>query len=388
MPGTWHSFQRYYVRGLRTLRDVRFRYLARVDSALADLSERGWRGTHRAWTFAAKFRRDERSPLAADIGRYTFEFANRAMLKVAIDTHDAREICDQAAYEWSDLYFKVSYWPRSSYGTKVRPLICGHGALDDARISRLVGMRDHARDLDLVLIAKLWPGKPTSPTYWNPVEHLVRVFEILAKLKIRSHLCALVPPLSTAGPFPSHFLQRLANAGVAVKHSVSIEELWSATASSRLAFLRPGKHLGVSWRLIDHLAMGACTLCDRAPYPEWPQPLRVGRELLECECGIDEDESLPSNTDYERIADTVMDLLGDPRRADECRRSAAQYFDQYVTPSRIARHLVQVADEYSRLSAGPVLIMRSRGADRRKASTPVRPPPRRERRVNERRHAA
>jgi len=331
--------------GLRALPDVRFNHGALVDQVLDGIRERGWRGAHFGWNIAAKLNRDQRSENATHVGRYTFQFPDRGMIKVAIDAHDGRDIRDPLAYDWSDLYFKTSRWPSLSYGSKVRPLICGNGALDNARISRLVEMRNRERDLDLVLIAKLWPSKPASPTYWNPVEHLVRVFETLAALKLRTHLCALIPPLTTGDSFPRHFIKRLENARVSVKRDVTAEELWNATATSRLAFVRPGKHLCVSWRMIDHLAMGACTVCDRAAYPEWPVPLRAGHELIDCGCGIGEDESLPDEAEYSRIAETVMQLLADPERAEQCRRDAADYFDRYVTPSQIARYLLEVSQK-------------------------------------------
>jgi hypothetical protein len=97
--------------------------------------------------------------------------------------------------------------------------------------------------------------------------------------------------------------------------------------------------------MIDHLAMGASTVGDRAPYPEWPLPLQAGRELMGCDCGIGEDESLPEKADYGRIASTVMELLADPDRVETCRRAAADYFDKHVTPSQIARYLVEVSEQ-------------------------------------------
>jgi hypothetical protein len=345
-PDVWYQYQRYYLMGLRALPDVRFRLGGLIDQVLGDVQERGWRGSNRVWRMASKWNRKRRSVVATHVGRYTIRFPGREPLRVAVDAHDMREIRDATAYDWSDLYFKVSRWPRLSYGAKVRALICGNGALTHERIARLKRMRDHERTFDLVLIAKLWPSKPTVPTYWNPVEHLVRVFETLAALPLRAHLTALIAPLTTGDPFPTHFLKRLTSAGVTVKDDVSAAELWDATAASRLAFLRPGKHLCVSWRMIDHLAMGACTVCDRAPYPEWPVPLRVGGELIDCGCGIGEDESLPDKADYERISSVIMELLDDPERVEACRRASAEYFDRHVTPPQIARHLLDVSGQF------------------------------------------
>src|SRR5680860_1223420 len=113
---------------------------------------------------------------------------------------------------------------------------------------------------------------------------------------------------------------------------------------ARVAFLRPGKHLCVSWRMIDHLAMGACTVCDRAAYSQWPVPMRAGREFVNCEIGIDHDESLPDIADYECIAATVMALVRDEDRAASVREASAAYFDRHATPKRIARYVIETAD--------------------------------------------
>jgi hypothetical protein len=343
---TWNYYQRHYEMGLRMLPDVRFRYASLIDRALAYVRERGWHGSNVGWRLRSQLGYGRRSERATHVGRYTLELPTRdAPLRVAIDAHDDRNIRDPNAYEWSDIYFKVSYWPSMDYGPKARPLVCGHGALDHGRVARLIGLRDQPRNLDLVFVAKLWAGHPGA-TFWNSVEHLVRTFETLAKLKIRALLRPILVP--TGQPVPRHFLDRLSKAGVpATTTNISIDELWSATSSSRLAFLRPGRHLCISWRMIDHLAMGAGTVCDRAPYPQWPVPLQAGREFMDCGCGIGADASLPDPADYERIADTVMALLADPERVAESRRAAAAYFDEHAAPERIARYLMDVAQSWA-----------------------------------------
>jgi hypothetical protein len=338
---TWHEYQRYYAMGLRMLPDVRFRYASVIDGALASVREHGWRGAKAGWRLATKLSSVPRSERAAHVGRYTFQFPARdAPLRVAIDAHDDRRIRDPDAYDWSEVYFKVSYWPSLDYGSKARPLICGHGALDRKRIARLIGLRNQTRELDLVFVAKLWAGH-AGPTFWNAIEHVVRLFETLAKLKVRSYLRPIVVP--TGQPVPQHFLDRLTKAGAPATTTVTVDELWGATSAARLAFLRPGRHLCVSWRMIDHLAMGACTVFDRPPYPQWPVPLQAGREFMDGGCGIGADDSLADPADYERVADTVMALLADPERVAESRLASAAYFDEHAAPARIARYLVDVS---------------------------------------------
>jgi PAS domain S-box-containing protein len=359
-PTTWHAYQRYYLRGLNQLDAVDFRYEQRIDSMLGRVRELGVPGSHWGWSKVVSRTRARRYPQATHVGRYTFEFPGSTRpLRVAIDSHDGRRIRDPEALEWAQLYFKVSYWPTLDYGPKVRPLICGNGALDAARIARLKGLRNPSkRDLDLTFVAKLWPSNPDDATYWNPVEHLVRVFEQLGRLPIRTHLRAIIPWLAPGTTFPQHYLDRLHQAGVPVtREDISVDELWDVTSRAELAFLRPGKHLCVSWRMIDHLALGACTLCDNAAYPEWPVPLQQGREFQDCECGIGPDESLPDMAQYQRIGDQVMSLLADRERMAESRRAAAAYFDAHVAPAQLATHILEVARKEARYSRDQVPLL-------------------------------
>lgn len=343
-PTVWHKRQRFYIHGFQALEDVRFCYEKPIDGVLAYLHDRDWPSAGFFWRPARARDRQRRSQRATHVGRYTLQSPGRdEPLRIAIDVADGRYICDPDAYAWSQIYYKVSYWPSIDYGAKARPLVCGHGTLDDRRIDRLIGLRDQSsRSLDLVLIAKLWPSSIEDPTFWNPVEHLVRVFETLARLRIRSYLRAIVPRLNGI-PFPRHYLDRLTKAGVPLIEEIGIDELWNATSQSHLAFLRPGRHLAVSWRMIDHLAMGACTVYDHAPYPVWPVPLQPGREFIDCGCGIGPDETLPAPEEYGRIADVVMTLLSDPERVAASRRAAAAYFDQHVSPPRLAQHLIDTS---------------------------------------------
>lgn len=353
-PGQWHKYQRYYLMSLRATPGVRVAYANPVVQAFAWAQERRWKNAERNWEFLTRVMR-KRSKKATYVGRYLLHFPTRAEpLRVAIDQHDRRAIWDPQAYDWSEVYFKVNRWPSIDYGSKTRPLVTGSGALNKARLARLVALRDRPKDLDLVFIAKLWPSV-NGPTLWNPIEHLMLVFEVLAGLKIRSLLRAIVPRTHSVG-FPQRYLDRLTSLGVQATYTnVTVKELWAATSSARLAFLRPGTHLCISWRMIDHLAMGASTVCDRASYVEWPVPLGAGREFSDCGCGLGPDDSLPARADYGRIADTVMELLANPEQAAEVRRAAATYYDRHVAPQQVARYLLETAEQFlgsTGLSAG------------------------------------
>lgn len=360
-PWTWYSYQRYYLSGLRQLADVDLHIEAPGDALFIAGRDRGFTRGNAVWRRLSCRRTPNRYVQATHVGRYTFQFPGGARpLRVAIDTHDTRHIRDPEALDWAELYFKVSYWPTLDYGPKVRPLVCGNGNLWPARIAHLKRMRGVGRDLDLAFVAKLWPSNPADLTYWNPVEHLVRVFETLARLPVRSYLRAIVPKLTNGEPFPRRYVDRLVAAGVPLigeGDNIGAEELWDVTARSKLAFLRPGKHLCVSWRMIDHLALGATTLCDNGAYPQWPVPLREGVEYFDAHCGIGPDESLPDPADYGRIEETVMSLLADPERLETCRRAAAAYFDEHVDHPRLARHIVDQARSVARKASDirPVL---------------------------------
>ncbi|MBA2492019.1 MAG: hypothetical protein H0V34_10065 [Gammaproteobacteria bacterium] len=351
-PATWHLYQRYYLIGLRAIPGLEFSYADTADRRFAWTLERNWPGASRAWEYYAGLQAKQREETANHVARYLFYLPTRAEpVRVAIDQHDGRGIREPEAHDWAEIYFKVNRWPNLDYSDKVRGLVTGNGALTQARIDRLVALRDYPKHLDLVFTARLWPSVP-GPTYWHPVEHLVRLFETLAQLNIRSLLRAIVPR-SHEGELPKHFIDRLVNCGVQLtKTNITVDELWAATAAARVAFLRPGKHLCVSWRMIDHLAMGACTVCDRAAYTQWPVPMRAGREFVNCEIGIDQDESLPAIADYECISDTVMALVHNADRAASVRDASAAYFDGHVTPKRIARYLIETADRIAQ-DAGP-----------------------------------
>jgi len=94
----------------------------------------------------ARLQADRRTDEATYVGRYLFYFPGHAEpLRVAIDHNDARGVRDRQAYKWTDVYFRVNRWPNPDYGPKVRPLVTGNGALDQARLKRLVALRDTPR---------------------------------------------------------------------------------------------------------------------------------------------------------------------------------------------------------------------------------------------------
>jgi hypothetical protein len=91
-------------------------------------------------------------------------------------------------------------------------------------------------------------------------------------------------------------------------------------------------------------ALGACSVCGRASYAQWPVLLRVDHEFVGSGYGISWDELLPAKADYARIADTVMALLADPDRSAAMPRASAAYFDAHVALERIALYLLDIAE--------------------------------------------
>ncbi|MDX6514816.1 MAG: hypothetical protein QOH73_482 [Gaiellaceae bacterium] len=263
------------------------------------------------------------------VGCYEFEHAG-TRTRVALDSHDAKDVRNPAALEWCDLYFKSNRWPQEPYDERVRPLVNGNGTLDHERIRFLRSLRTAPKDLDVVLIANIWGGR----------EHLVRVYEALAQVECSKLLVAnFVRGYEEAET--RELEQRLQAVGVTTRREyLPQRELWRELARARILFLRPGKHLCISWRMLDPLAMGAAILYDALPPPRWPQPLERGVHYEEC--GIDRplDTGPAPAEDYEKIPSTVEALLADPDRLRTLRAGAADYFDRHAAPERVADYLL------------------------------------------------
>ena len=58
------------------------------------------------------------------------------------------------------------------------------------------------------------------------------------------------------------------------EQQVRLYKLWDIMSTSKVVFVRAGKHLCIPWRMIDLLAMGSAIVSDAQPYPIWPEPLK------------------------------------------------------------------------------------------------------------------
>jgi hypothetical protein len=312
------GYQKYYLLGLEETARLRARGLPPVPGVRAKvgLVYRLGRGDGEAF-----------------VGRY-----EAGGVRFAIDAHDGREVRDEEALAWADLYFKANRWPGDPYDPKVLPVVNGNGLVDRRRLAFLRSLRGHEKTVDLAYVSNLWGGR----------EHSLRVFERLAALDCSKDLLAIFPEGFPAAEDEEN-MERLRASGVPVtREPVRPEDLWRRLARARLVPLRAGKHLCVSWRTIDLLAMGACVVFDALPPPRWPVPFEPGVHVADCGVERPEDTEPAPEEEYEKVPRTIERLLGRPEEQEELRHAAARYFDEHAAPERVAEYLLaQVADDAS-----------------------------------------
>jgi hypothetical protein len=257
------------------------------------------------------------------VGRYVAELDGQKV-RFAIDAHDARFVRDEGALAWSDVYFKANRWPGEEYPEKVRPIVNGNGVLDAARIEFLRSLRDAHRDVDVSFVARMHGGRP----------HTLAMFEALASLDCRADLLAILPP---GFDDDAEYEGRLRELGVTVsRDELPPEELWRRLARAKVVVARSGRHLCISWRMIDLLALGACVVHDAPPLPEWPTPLAAGVHYEDGGIRRPLDGTAAPEEDYARFAAAVAALVADAGRAAALRAEAARYFDEHAAPRRVA----------------------------------------------------
>ena len=212
----------------------------------------------------------------------------------------------------------------------------GNGLLDWRKIERLRGLRETPKDVDVAFVSNVWGGR----------EHNLRLFEELARLPCSKDLLAIFPPGVPSQEDEAN-MARLREQGVPISRvPVPPEELWRRLARARLVPLRAGKHLCVSWRMIDLLAMGACIVYDALPPPKWPEPFEAGREVASCGIERPDDTGAAAEPEYAKVAPTVEGLLERPDEQQRLRAAAARYFDKVAAPGRVAAYML------SRLAGG------------------------------------
>jgi hypothetical protein len=137
-----------------------------------------------------------------------------------------------------------------------------------------------------------------------------------------------------------HITQRLEHAGVEwIENQIGYEELMRLSARSRLVVLRAGISGCIAWRMVDMFAIGACIVLDRAPFPEWPVPLKESENFLSLRIGITEDCKPASDEDYSAICQKVEFLLYGDAALCSIRQNNARYFDDFLFPKESGKAL-------------------------------------------------
>ena len=339
-PDELYHWQRYFIYGLKMLGDVSFSptpfywkgFLSLVDHC--DICRR-------AWFFAGRKikKKSHRLEKGNHVGRYTIQYKGKEK-RVVIDAADGREVRSEDALEWADIYFKSNMWTGISYPDKVRPITTGDISLTPKHIEFLKSLRNREEKYDLCFISRIWAGKREDPL--NMVIHQVRLFETLAGLDCRKRLVAVISKKVTVSREAKEYVDRLEkNPAIEVCYrQKSLHELWTSCAASKVVFFRAGKHLAMPGRMLEYLAMGSCVVFDAKPFSHWYRPLIEGVNYVACDAGLKSDESLPPEETYKEIAAFIDELLSDPEKIKEIKRSNAEYYDAYASPEEVARYVI------------------------------------------------
>ena len=282
------------------------------------------------------------APHITHVGQYIFQLKSGREIKVAIDAHDHRDIRSQAIYDWCDIYFKSNRWPSVDYGPKVLPIPTGNAGITLENCRYLKGLRSAGKEWDLLFVGRIWAGGDAN------VEHNLRLFESLAKVKCKSKLLAVVFNFDKQSEEFQIIARRLNESGVEMTDGqIGYGDLMKMSAASKLVVLRAGISGCIAWRMVDMLGLGACLVLDCSPFPEWPQPLREEENFLNLglritpECGPAPDE------DYDSIVSKVNSFLTNDGMLQRIGENNSRYFDKHSHPMRVADYILETVNKYS-----------------------------------------
>lgn len=271
------------------------------------------------------------------VGQYIFRFQCGRVLKVAIDTHDSREVRSQAIHDWSDLYFKSNRWPDFNYNPKVRPIPLGNSGITLENCRFLQKLRSQPKNFDFIFVARIWAGGGAN------VEHNLQLFESLGKLGRNTKLLAVVFNFDQKSRQFQDIVARLKSVGVEwTDQQIGYSELMEWSARARLVVLRAGVSGCIAWRMVDMLGLGVCIVMDQAPFPHWPVPLQEGRDFLSLGLRITPNCGPAPSEDYKKIAGKMDMFLNDESTFAAIRRNSARYFDNHAHPINAANYLLAV----------------------------------------------
>ena len=281
------------------------------------------------------------APHTTHVGQYIFQLKSGREIKVAIDAHDHRNIRSHAIHDWCDVYFKSNRWPTVDYSPKVLPIPTGNAGITPANCRFLRGLRGIKKEFDLLFIGRIWAGGDAN------VEHNLRLFESLAKVKCKSKLLAVVFNFDKKSQAYRNITQRLDHAGVEwTENQIGYGELMRLSAASKLVVLRAGVSGCIAWRMVDMLAIGACLVLDCLPFPDWPVPLKEGENFLSLGLRITIDCQPAPVEDYAGIVSKMDAFLQDDAYLDSIRRNNIRYFDDFLSPIQSVKTLIGVAAQF------------------------------------------
>lgn len=285
------------------------------------------------------------APNTTHVGQYLFHMRRGGVHKVAIDAHDHRNIRSQAIYDWCDIYFKSNFWPSMEYGHKVLPIPTGNPRTTLENYRFLRGLRSAEKEWDFVFLARIWPGGDAN------VEHNLRLFESLAKINCKSRLMAVVFCFDKESLDYQNISQRLHAAGVEwIDQTFGYGELMALSATSKLVVIRAGISGCISWRMVDMLAIGACVVLDRPPFPAWPVPLTEGVNFLSLDLAITEDCRPAPKNQYDEVQNKISNYLSESSLQTAIAHQNAHYFDKYIHNLRLLDYLVESISNHSSLA--------------------------------------
>ena len=261
----------------------------------------------------------------------------RGRMDFAIDTHDSKEIVSPSLQKRCGIYFKANKWAHIKYPDNVFPIVNGNGFLRNRHLMHLKRMRDQPKTNDLIFVSRIWGG----------VEHNVRLFEALSKLRCRKKLLAIFVEGVTDRYETAEARDRLESLGIeCTTDLIPIKKLWMDTARSKVVILRAGKHMCIPWRMIDLLCLGACIVTDAEFLPQWPVPLVSDAHY--CTAGLrrPEDTSPADSEEYDKLNGIIEDILADDNKRRFIESSSAQYFDDHAASGAVGNYILSCVENY------------------------------------------
>jgi hypothetical protein len=278
------------------------------------------------------------------IGQFLVTLADGSSRRVCIDSMDPPELSSPELAAWSDVTFKTNFWPTVEYPANVRPLVNGDPTVLD-RIPALRAARATPKDYDLCCIMRVWGGREGL----EGIEHNLRLLEAVQRTRAAKVLLAVL----IVGD-RSDLARRLERFRIpSTTRSVSPEELWRLTASSRLNILRLGVHDCIPWRVTGSLGLGSCLVLDQPPRAQWPEPLLPDVNYLSLGLDTTTGGGVAREEAYAAVPDLLESWLATTELLDMVARTNATYFDDHVAPARVGAHILEeVARTGAREAAG------------------------------------